>query len=208
MCMQWQKWGVEHLRSLFQDFICCLTCAKYACEIISKQLSGIQSTQKFTWVYFSVSCIRWETRVMFTSITCCNRCIFEGVYMLLIHGSFLTKVTLVLTMFLKEQTDLVAALTCGRISLTQTDIFCLSPIDFQVPVMPLPTLFKLRRHLFTHPLRAIGPIKIPNGEHAQSIAETSEKWSIKAMNVKWLFWSQLINSENYHSNEEFKRGQW
>lgn len=112
----------EHLRSLFQDFICCLTCAKYACEIISKQLSGIQSTQKFTWVYFSVSCIHWETRVTFTSITCCNRCIFEGVYMLLIHGSFLTKVTLVLTMFLKEQTDLVAALTCGRISSTQTDI--------------------------------------------------------------------------------------
>lgn len=84
----------------------------------------------------------------------------------------------------------------GGISMAQMAIFYLSPIDFKVPFMPLPTIFKLCWRLFTHSLQTINPIKIQNVEHAKSIAKTSEKQNIKAMKVKWLFWPYLINPEN------------
>lgn len=56
-------------------------------------------------------------------------------------------------------------------------------------------------------IQTIGPIKVQTREDAKSIAETGEKWNIKAMNVTLLFWPYLIKPENYKTNEEFKRRQ-
>ena len=80
-----------------------------------------------------------------------------------------------------EQTDLDAGMICGKNFHGTNGYFLILSIDLQVPFMPLPTVFKLCWHLFTHPLQTIGPIKIQNGEHDTSIAENSEKWNTHVM---------------------------